>query len=156
MSALKPKHQRLVLVVVALIALIAAGLLAAYALRSQASYFYLPEQMRDDPPAIGQAVRLGGMVEAGSLATDADGFTLRFMVTGSDGARVPVRFAGIAPDLFVEGSGVVAEGRLGADGTFVADNLLAKHDENYVPRELEGMSQLQAAEMAEDTTVGLE
>lgn len=156
MNALKPKHQRLVLVVVALIALVAAGLLAAYALRSQASYFYLPEQMRDDPPAIGQAVRLGGMVEAGSLATDADGFTLRFMVTGSDGARVPVRFAGIAPDLFVEGSGVVAEGRLGADGTFVADNLLAKHDENYVPRELEGMSQLQAAEMAEDTTVGLE
>jgi cytochrome c-type biogenesis protein CcmE len=153
---LKPKHQRLVLVVVALIALIAAGLLAAYALRSQASYFYLPEQMRDDPPAIGQAVRLGGMVETGSLATDADGFTLRFMVTGSDGARVPVRFAGIAPDLFVEGSGVVAEGRLGADGTFVADNLLAKHDENYVPRELEGMSELQAAEMAEDTTVGLE
>ncbi|MBU1757454.1 MAG: cytochrome c maturation protein CcmE [Alphaproteobacteria bacterium] len=156
MNALKPKHQRLVLVVVALIALSAAGLLAAYALRSQASYFYLPEQMRDDPPAIGQAVRLGGMVEEGSLATDADGFTLRFMVTGSDGARVPVRFAGIAPDLFVEGSGVVAEGRLGADGTFVADNLLAKHDENYVPRELEGMSQLQAAEMAEDTTVGLE
>ncbi|MBU0669378.1 MAG: cytochrome c maturation protein CcmE [Alphaproteobacteria bacterium] len=156
MNALKPKHQRLVLVVVALIALVAAGLLAAYALRSQASYFYLPEQMRDDPPAIGQAVRLGGMVEEGSLATDADGFTLRFMVTGSDGARVPVRFAGIAPDLFVEGSGVVAEGRLGADGTFVADNLLAKHDENYVPRELEGMSQLQAAEMAEDTTVGLE
>ena len=158
MSALKlkPKHQRLVLVVVALIALIAAGLLAAYALRSQASYFYLPEQMRDDPPAIGQAVRLGGMVEQGSLATDADGFTLRFMVTGSDGARVPVRFAGIAPDLCVEGSGVVAEGRLDADGTFVADNLLAKHDENYVPRELEGMSELQAAEMAEDTTVGLE
>ena len=112
MNALKPKHQRLVLVVVALIALVAAGLLAAYALRSQASYFYLPEQMRDDPPAIGQAVRLGGMVEQGSLATDADGFTLRFMVTGSDGARVPVRFAGIAPDLFVEGSGVVAEGRL--------------------------------------------
>jgi cytochrome c-type biogenesis protein CcmE len=156
MSALKPKHQRLVLVVVALIALVAAGLLAAYALRSQASYFYLPEQMRDDPPEIGQAVRLGGMVEEGSLATDPDGFTLRFAVTGSDGARVPVRFAGIAPDLFVEGSGVVAEGRLAPDGTFVADNLLAKHDENYIPRELEGMSEIQAARMAEETMVGLE
>jgi len=155
-SALKPKHQRLVLVVVALIALVAAGLLAAYALRSQVSYFYLPEQMRDDPPSIGQAVRLGGMVEQGSLATDPDGFTLRFMVTGNDGARVPVQFAGIAPDLFVEGSGVVAEGRLGPDGTFVADNLLAKHDENYVPRELEGMDGFEAAEMAEETTVGLE
>ncbi len=156
MSALKPKHQRLVLVVIALIALVAAGLLAAYALRSQASYFYLPEQMRDDPPAIGQAVRLGGMVEAGSLATAPDGITLRFMVTGNDGARVPVQFAGIAPDLFVEGSGVVAEGRLGPDGTFVADNLLAKHDENYVPRELEGMDGFEAAEMAQETTVGLE
>ncbi len=96
------------------------------------------------------------MVEEGSLATAADGFTLRFMVTGNDGARVPVQFAGIAPDLFVEGSGVVAEGRLGPDGTFIADNLLAKHDENYVPRELEGMSGFEAAEMAEQTTVGLE
>lgn len=69
---------------------------------------------------------------------------------------MPVRFSGIVPDLFVEGSGVVAEGKLGPDGVFVADNLLAKHDENYVPRELEGMDEHQAAQMAEDTTVGLE
>ncbi|MBQ94424.1 MULTISPECIES: cytochrome c maturation protein CcmE [Erythrobacter] len=156
MSALKPKHQRLVLVVLALVALVGAGLLAAYALRSQASYFYLPEQMLADPPEVGQAVRLGGMVEEGSLQTADDGITLTFAVTGNDGSRVPVRFSGIAPDLFVEGSGVVAEGRLGADGTFVADNLLAKHDENYVPRELQEMEQHQAAKMAEETTVGLE
>ncbi|MED5205131.1 MAG: cytochrome c maturation protein CcmE, partial [Pseudomonadota bacterium] len=76
--------------------------------------------------------------------------------TGKDEARVPVRFSGIAPDLFVEGSGVVAEGRLGPDGTFVADNLLAKHDENYVPRELQEMEQHEAAQMARETTVGLE
>lgn len=156
MSALKPKHQRLVLVVIALVALVGAGLLAAYALRNQASYFYLPEQMQADPPAVGQAVRLGGMVEQGSIVTDPDGVTIRFVVTGNDGSRVPVRFAGIAPDLFVEGSGVVAEGSLGADGTFVADNLLAKHDENYVPRELMEMDEHQAAKMAEDTTVGIE
>ena len=156
MSALKPKHQRLVLVVLALVALVGAGMLAAYALRSQASYFYLPEQMLADPPEVGQAVRLGGMVEEGSLQTADDGITLTFAVTGNDGSRVPVRFSGIAPDLFVEGSGVVAEGRLGADGTFVADNLLAKHDENYVPRELQEMEQHQAAKMAEETTVGLE
>lgn len=156
MSALKPKHQRLVLVVIALVALVAAGLLAAWALRNQASYFYLPEQMRDDPPAVGQAVRLGGMVQEGSLKTEPDGVTIRFTVTGRDEASVPVRFAGIAPDLFVEGSGVVAEGRLDPDGVFVADNLLAKHDENYVPRELEGMSEHQAQRMAEQTTVGLE
>ena len=156
MNALKPKHQRLVLVVLALVALVGAGLLAAYALRSQASYFYLPEQMLANPPEVGQAVRLGGMVEQGSLETAADGVTLTFAVTGNDGSRVPVRFSGIAPDLFVEGSGVVAEGRLGLGGVFIADNLLAKHDENYVPRELQDMDQHQAAQMAEETTVGLE
>lgn len=156
MSALKPKHQRLVLVVLALVALVGAGLLAAYALRNQANYFYLPEQMLENPPEAGQAVRLGGMVEQGSLQTAADGITLTFALTGNDGSRVPVRFSGIVPDLFVEGSGVVAEGRLGPDGTFVADNLLAKHDENYVPRELQDMEQHQAAKMAEETTVGIE
>ena len=155
-SRFKPKHQRLVLALIALAVLIAAGLLAAYALRSQASYFYLPEQMRDDPPEIGQAVRLGGMGQEGSLRTMADGVTVAFTVTGREASAIPVRFTGILPDLFVEGSGVVAEGRLGPDGIFVADNLLAKHDENYVPRELEGMSEHQAAEMAEETTVGLQ
>lgn len=153
---MKAKHQRLVLVVLALAALIGAALLASYALRNQASYFYLPEQMEADPPEFGQAVRLGGMVAPDSLQTMADGITVTFTVTGRENSAVPVRYAGILPDLFVEGSGVVAEGRLAADGTFVADNLLAKHDENYVPRELEGMSEHQAAEMAEETTVGLE
>ncbi|WP_100259252.1 cytochrome c maturation protein CcmE [Qipengyuania seohaensis] len=153
---MKAKHQRLVLIVLALIALIGAGLLASYALRNQASYFYLPEQMAENPPEPGQAVRLGGMVEPGSLEKLPDGITVTFAVTGRENSRIPVRFAGILPDLFVEGSGVVAEGRLDAGGTFVADNLLAKHDENYVPRELEGMSEHQAAEMAEETTVGLE
>jgi cytochrome c-type biogenesis protein CcmE len=155
MSQMKAKHQRLVLVVLALVAIVGAGLLAVYALRNQASYFYLPEQMLANPPQPGQAVRLGGMVETGSLKTDPDGVTLHFLVGGKNGAQVPVRFSGIAPDLFKEGSGVVAEGKLGPDGTFVADNLLAKHDENYVPRELQGMDQKQAAKMAEDTTVGL-
>lgn len=153
---MKAKHQRLTLIVIALVALIAAALLAIWALRNQASYFYLPEQMAADPPAVGQAVRLGGMVERGSLKTLADGVTIAFIVTGKGDAKVPVRFAGIVPDLFEEGSGVVAEGSLQADGSFRAENLLAKHDENYVPRELEGMSQMQAAKLAEETTVGLE
>lgn len=153
---MKAKHQRLVLIGIALVALIAAGLLAAWALRNQANYFYLPEQMQADPPAVGQAVRLGGMVRQGSLKTLPDGVTIAFTVTGKGPAEVPVRFSGIVPDLFEEGSGVVAEGRLEPDGTFRADNLLAKHDENYIPRELEGMSQAQAAKIAEETTVGLE
>lgn len=155
MKALKPKHQRLVLIVIALAALIAAGLLAAWALRSQASYFYLPHQLIADPPSPGQPVRLGGMVKAGSLRTMPDGVTISFIVTDDRGSQVPVTYRGIVPDLFVEGSGVVAEGSLAADGSFAAGNLLAKHDENYVPRELRDMDEHQAAKMAEETTVGL-
>ena len=147
---LKPKHQRLVLVALALLALVAAGLLAAWALRSQASYFYVPSDLVADPPEPGQPVRLGGMVEAGSLDTMADGVTIRFVV-GDGQARVPVTFSGIVPDLFVEGSGVVAEGALRPDGTFVATNLLAKHDENYMPRELQDMSPAEARETVADT-----
>lgn len=147
---IKAKHQRLVLVIVALAALIGAALLATWALRSQASFFYLPAEMAANPPEAGRAVRLGGMVERGSIKRAADGVTISFIV--SDGkARVPVRFTGITPDLFVEGSGVVAEGRLGADKVFVADNLLAKHDEKYVPRELKDMTAAQARQAIEGT-----
>ena len=137
-APIKAKHQRLILVLIALGVLIAAALLAAWALRSQASYFYVPSDIIADPPEPDRGVRLGGMVEKGSLRTEADGVTIAFVV-GDGKARVPVRFAGIVPSLFVEGSGVVAEGKMGADGTFVAENLLAKHDENYVPRELQDM-----------------
>jgi len=131
---MKAKHQRLVLVIIALLAIIGAGLLAAWSLRNQANYFYLPEQMAETPPDVGQAVRLGGMVKAGSIKTQADGVTVDFLVTGNTADAIPVRYSGILPDLFVEGSGVVAEGSLGPDGVFMATNLLAKHDENYVPR----------------------
>ncbi len=141
-TGLKPKHQRLVLLLLAVAALIGAALLAAWALRNQASYFYVPSDIASDPPAPGQAVRLGGMVEQGSLKTRADGVTVDFVV-GDGKASVPVTFAGIVPDLFVEGSGVVAEGSLRSDGTFAATNLLAKHDENYMPRELEDMTAAQ-------------
>ncbi|NOU02308.1 MAG: cytochrome c maturation protein CcmE [Novosphingobium sp.] len=149
-TAIKPKHQRLVLVLVALTALIGAALLAAWALRNQASYFYLPTQMASDPPEQGRAVRLGGMVETGSITKQADGVTIAFVV-GDGKARVPVRFRGITPDLFKEGSGVVAEGRIGSDGIFVADNLLAKHDEKYVPREMKDMSEAQARQAVKNT-----
>ena len=150
-AGLKPKHQRLVLVVLALVALVGAGLLAAYALRNQASYFYVPSDMVAQPPETGRAVRLGGMVQTGSIQTAPDGVTVNFVV-GDGEANVPVTFTGIVPDLFVEGSGVVAEGSLGPDGTFVATNLLAKHDENYMPRELEDMTEAQARMTVAETT----
>lgn len=149
-SAIKPKHQRLVLVVIALVAIVGAGVLAAWGLRSQASYFYVPSDIRADPPEPDRAVRLGGMVERGSLKTEPDGVTIGFVV-GDGKARVPVRFRGIVPSLFTEGSGVVAEGKLGRDGTFVADNLLAKHDEKYVPREMRDMSADQAKQVVAQT-----
>lgn len=148
-TAIKPKHQRLVLLVIALAAIVAAGLLAAWALRNQASYFYVPSDMAANPPEQGRAVRLGGMVEKGSIKTQADGVTIDFVV-GDGKATVPVRFRGITPALFVEGSGVVAEGRL--DGrTFVADNLLAKHDEKYVPREMAEMTAAQKKQVVAET-----
>jgi cytochrome c-type biogenesis protein CcmE len=127
----KAKHQRLTLVLLALVAVIGAGLLALSALEDEAAFFYAPADVAKGVP-VGKAVRLGGMVEQGSLRRASDGVTQEFVV--SDGAaRVPVTFAGIAPDLFREGSGVVAEGSFTRGGTFVASNLLAKHDERYMP-----------------------
>jgi cytochrome c-type biogenesis protein CcmE len=148
--ALKAKHQRLVLLAIALIVLIGAALLAAWALRNQASYFYVPSEITANPPDSDRAVRLGGMVEEGSLRTEPDGVTIAFVVQDGE-ARVPVRFSGIVPSLFVEGSGVVAEGRMNAGGTFIADNLLAKHDENYVPREMQDMTSAQADKVVAET-----
>lgn len=150
-TRLAPKHQRLVLLAIALVVLIAAALIAAWGLRSQASYFYVPSDLSAKPPEPGQAIRLGGMVQAGSFKTAADGITIHFIV-GDGEATVPVRYAGIVPDLFTEGSGVVAEGRMAADGTFVADNLLAKHDENYMPRELKDMTEAQKRAAVQETT----
>lgn len=136
--AMKSKHQRLVLAVIAGIAVIGAGLLAASALRDEAAYFYAPDDVRVKGVEAGRAIRLGGMVVAGSIQKEADGVTIAFDVTDGK-ATVPARFTGIAPDLFKEGSGVVAEGSFNEKGVFIANNLLAKHDERYMPRELEGL-----------------
>lgn len=131
------KRQRLALVLLALAAVGVAALLALSALRDQAAFFYAPSDVAAQGLPLGRAVRLGGMVEAGSVRRAADGVTVRFVVT--DGrATTSVTFAGIVPDLFRERSGVVAEGEFRRDGSFVASNLLAKHDEKYMPPELAG------------------
>ena len=145
MSALKAKHQRLVLVVIAAAVSIGAGLLAAWGLRNEANYFYTPSQIVAEPPTNDRMVRLGGMVQEGSIEQLEDGVTIRFTV-GDGKASLPVRYTGIVPDLFVEGSGVVAEGRMGP-AAFMAESLLAKHDENYVPRELQEMTEHQARQV---------
>ena len=131
----RPKHQRLVLVILAVAAVLGAVLLAMWGLKDRAAYFYTPADVVAGKATSGEAMRLGGMVETGSVKRDSDGVTTRFIVEDGD-ARVPVTYRGILPDLFREGSGVVAEGRLAADRSFVADNILAKHDERYMPPEL--------------------
>jgi cytochrome c-type biogenesis protein CcmE len=124
----------LVLIVAAMIAVLAAVLLAMWGLKEQASYFYTPADIAGGKAEQGRSVRLGGMVERSSLQRMSDGVTIRFVVTDGH-AQTPVVFRGIVPDLFHEGSGVVAEGRL-QGGAFIADQILAKHDERYMPPEL--------------------
>jgi cytochrome c-type biogenesis protein CcmE len=134
----KRKHQRLVLILLALAAMIGGVLLAMSALKDQAAYFYTPAEALAAKVEPGKAIRLGGMVEGGSLKRSADGVTVTFRLTDGK-ASVPARFSGITPDLFKENSGAVAEGAFDADGTFRATNILAKHDERYMPREMEGI-----------------
>jgi cytochrome c-type biogenesis protein CcmE len=131
---MKPKNQRLVLVSAALVAVLAAVLLAMWGLRNQASFFYTPADIVAGKAADGQAARLGGMVVKGSIQHEPDGLTVHFVVTDGK-ADTPVVYRGIVPDLFREGSGAVAEGRM-QGGTFIADTILAKHDERYMPPEL--------------------
>ena len=132
---MKAKHQRMTLALLALAALIGAGLLAASALRDQAAYFYSPADLQKNPVAAGKHIRLGGMVADRSIVRQPDGVTIDFVVTDGP-ATTKVRFKGIPPDLFKENSGVVAEGAFAPDGVFVAETILAKHDERYMPPEL--------------------
>jgi len=131
----RPKHQRLVLVVLAVAALVGAVLLAMWGLQDRAAYFVTPTDIAAGKAAPDKPMRLGGMVVKGSLTRDPDGLTIRFTVSDTQ-AETPVVYRGITPDLFREGSGVVAEGRLDANGLFVADHILAKHDERYMPPQM--------------------
>ena len=131
---MKPKNQRLILIFAAIAAVLVAVMLAMWGLKDRAAYFYTPADIAAGKAVDGQAIRLGGMVKEGSIERQADGVTIRFVVTDGK-AQTPVSFRGIVPDLFREGSGAVAEGRM-QRGTFVADTILAKHDERYMPPEL--------------------
>ncbi|HEY0626283.1 MAG TPA: cytochrome c maturation protein CcmE [Allosphingosinicella sp.] len=135
---MKAKHQRLTLLLIAIGAMLGAVLLAMSALKDQAAYFYAPADVARKGLPLDRAVRIGGMVREGSIRRSPDGVTINFIVGDETNATIPVRFTGIVPDLFKEGSGVVAEGRFQPNGSFVADEILAKHDENYMPPELAG------------------
>ncbi|MEA3060733.1 MAG: cytochrome c-type biosis protein CcmE [Sphingomonadales bacterium] len=130
---MKRKNQRLVLIALAAAAVLAAVLLAMSALKDQAAYFYAPGDLARQSVPAGRAVRIGGMVEAGSIRRAPDGVTIDFVVADETPNRIRVRYRGIVPDLFKEKSGVVAEGKFEPDGEFIATEILAKHDENYRP-----------------------
>jgi cytochrome c-type biogenesis protein CcmE len=132
----KPKNQRLVLLVLAIGAVLGAVLLAMSAMRSQAAFFYAPGDVATKGLPLDRAVRIGGMVRGGSIRRHPDGVTIDFLVGDDTQSTIPVRFTGITPDLFRENSGVIAEGRFHPNGRFVATEILAKHDENYMPPQL--------------------
>jgi cytochrome c-type biogenesis protein CcmE len=131
---MKPRHKRIALIAGALAALGIAAALILNAFQSNLVFFYTPTQVAAHEAPQGRSFRIGGMVEQGSLKRQPDGVTVRFVVTDSV-KSVPVTYHGILPDLFREGKGVVAQGKVGADGVFAASEVLAKHDENYMPPE---------------------
>ena len=129
---MKPRHKRAAIVVGVLAAVGVAVGLILNAFNSNLVFFYTPTQVAAKEAPQGKSFRIGGMVQTGSVVRE--GVTVRFLVTDT-AKTMPVRFDGVLPDLFKEGKGVVAQGQLGPDGVFVAREVLAKHDENYMPPE---------------------
>ncbi len=131
---MKARHKRIALILGALAAL---GLIAAFvlnALNDNLAFFYSPTDVKDGKAPQNKVFRIGGLVQNGTLTRQPDGVTMAFVVTDTI-HDIPVRYKGILPDLFQEGKGVVAQGKLGEDGIFTANEVLAKHDENYMPPE---------------------
>ena len=128
------KQKRLSVIAGALAFLGAATALTFYALGQKASFFYMPAELQAATLQPGQRIRLGGLVEAGSVKR-GQGTEVSFAVTDTE-KSVPVNYTGIIPDLFREGQGVITEGAMGANGVFIADSVLAKHDETYMPKEV--------------------
>jgi cytochrome c-type biogenesis protein CcmE len=131
---MKPRHKRIAFIAAGLAVIAAAAALVLNAFQSNLVFFFSPSQVIAKEAPMERAFRIGGMVETGSLKRQNDGLTVRFNVTDT-AKTLPVVFTGILPDLFKEGKGVVAQGKLGADGVFHATEVLAKHDENYMPPE---------------------
>lgn len=129
---MKPRHKRIALIAGGLAALGFAAALVLNAFQSNLVFFFSPSQVMANEAPINKTFRIGGMVEDGSLKRLPDGLSVEFKVTDT-AKTIPVTYTGILPDLFKEGKGVVAQGRLGPDGMFRATEVLAKHDENYMP-----------------------
>jgi len=131
---MKTRHKRIAFIVAAVAGLAIAAALALSAFQSNLVFFFSPTQVAAKEAPVGRTFRVGGLVETNSVKRDNDGLTVRFTVTDT-AQSIPVVYRGILPDLFKEGKGCVAQGRVGSDGVFYADQVLAKHDENYMPPE---------------------
>jgi cytochrome c-type biogenesis protein CcmE len=131
---MKARHKRLLLVSAGLAVLATAAWLVLSAFQQDLIFFFTPTQIAAGAAPGNHRFRVGGLVEPGSLERQPDGLMVSFVVTDM-AQHVRVNYRGILPDLFMEGKGVVVQGRLGSDGTFTADEVLAKHDENYMPPE---------------------
>ena len=131
---MKPRHKRIIAIALGVVALGVATTLVLSAFKENLVFFFTPSQIAANEAPRGRTFRIGGMVEKGSMRRQADGVTVQFTVTDT-AKSLPVDYKGSLPDLFREGKGVVAQGQLGADGVFHASEVLAKHDENYMPPE---------------------
>ena len=131
---MKKRHKRIIFICCSLVALGLATWLVLGAFRNNLVFFFSPTQVAAKEAPVGRTFRIGGLVQDGTLKRDADGLTIRFVVTDTANT-IPVSYKGILPDLFKEGRGCVAQGRVGSDGVFYADQIMAKHDENYMPPE---------------------
>jgi cytochrome c-type biogenesis protein CcmE len=131
---MKRRHKRIVFIVTGLAALGLATWLVLGAFKNNLVFFFSPTQVMAKEAPVGRTFRIGGLVADGSLKRDTDGLTIRFVMTDTANT-LPVVYKGILPDLFKEGRGCVAQGKVGADGVFYADQIMAKHDENYMPPE---------------------
>jgi cytochrome c-type biogenesis protein CcmE len=132
---MKARHKRLTFIVIGIVGLSVAVTLIFKAFNSNMVFFFSPSDVLAKQAPVGRDFRLGGLVKEGTLKREDDGLTVHFDVT-DNANTIPVTYTGILPDLFKEGKGVVAQGKLGNGGTFVATEVLAKHDENYMPPEV--------------------
>ena len=131
---MKRRHRRITFILVGLAGLGIAAYLVASAFRNNLVFFFSPTEVAAKQAPVNRTFRIGGLVQDGTVKRDPDGLTVRFTVTDT-AASIPVVYKGILPDLFKEGRGCVAQGKLSSDGVFQADQVLAKHDENYMPPE---------------------
>ena len=152
---MKPRQKRFLFISVAVAGVAVAVGLVLYALRGNVNLYFTPTQVFNNEVPQGRSFRIGGLVEEGSVKREKDGLTTGFVITDTN-KKIPVTYKGILPDLFKEGKGVVAQGKVEADGVMHAEEVLAKHDENYMPPEAaDALKKAEAANAASKAAAGV-